>query len=79
MSGACFMCDRQAEELLVIVRVDGTAYDVPICDLCLTQTKVRSQPIRLAHELIDARNDYRARHRGGSMRTRARNALRKIS
>ena len=42
----------------------GTAYDVPMCVECLTETNVRSRPIRLAHELIDARNDYRTLRRG---------------
>jgi hypothetical protein len=64
MSGECFICDQRADGVLVVERFDGTAYDVPMCVECLTETNVRSRPIRLAHELIDARNDYRTQRRG---------------
>jgi len=63
MSGACFICDQPADAALVVIRFDGTAYEVPMCSACLAETKLRAQPIRLAHELIDARNDYRTQRR----------------
>jgi hypothetical protein len=36
---------------------------VPMCVMCVTETRSREPRIRFAHELIDARNDYRARRR----------------
>jgi hypothetical protein len=32
VSGACFICDQQANDVLVISRLDRTAYDVPMCE-----------------------------------------------
>ena len=63
MSGACFICDQRSDAVLVVNRFDGTAYEVPMCVACLAETDLRSGPIRRAHELIDARNDYRTRRR----------------
>ncbi len=63
MSGACFICDQPTEEVIAIERVDRSSYVVPMCVVCLTETKVASRPMRFAHELIDARNGFRARHR----------------
>ena len=63
MSGECFICDDHADGVLPIDRFDGTTYPVPMCVVCLAETSLRAQPIRLAHELIDARNGYRARRR----------------
>ena len=63
MSCECFICDRHADEFLAVYRFDGTEYKVPMCLECLTETTLRSRQIRFAHELIDARNDFRARHR----------------
>lgn len=60
MSGECFICDQRTNDVLVVERVDGTTYEVPICVVCLNETNLRSRQIRLAHELIDTRNDYRA-------------------
>ena len=57
---ACFICDRPTREVLVVTRIDGTAYDVPMCAGCASRARQREQPIHFAHELIDARNDYRA-------------------
>ena len=64
MSGECFICDQRADDVLVVERLDGTAYEVPMCVECLTETNARPHPIRLAHELIDARNDSRTQRRG---------------
>lgn len=61
MSGVCFICDQQAGDVLVVDRFDGTTYGVPMCVVCLTETDLRSRPVRFAHELIDARNAYRTR------------------
>jgi hypothetical protein len=63
VSGACFICDQQANDVLVISRLDRTAYDVPMCEACLIETDVLSRSIRWAHELIDVRNEYRTHHR----------------
>jgi hypothetical protein len=62
MSGECFICDQRTNSVLTVGRFDGTTYDVPMCVGCLTETSRRAQPIRLAHELIDARNEYRRSH-----------------
>jgi len=63
VSSLCFICDRQANDVLVISRLDTTSYDVPMCEACLIETDVRSRSIRLAHQLIDVRNEYRTHHR----------------
>ena len=60
MSGACFICDEPADDVLLVDRCDGTDYGVPMCARCLAETHLRSRPIRLADELIDARNVSRA-------------------
>jgi hypothetical protein len=51
------------ETVLVVRRTNGSAYEVLMCAICLSETDLRSSPSLLPHELIDARNGYRAHHR----------------
>jgi hypothetical protein len=63
MSGECLVCDELTDARLLVGRDDGTAYLVPMCVRCLDESNLRSGETRHAHELIDARNNYRARCR----------------
>jgi hypothetical protein len=57
----CFICDRHTGDVVAVVRSDGTSYPVPICRAC--ESIMGSRPARFAHDLIDARNDYRRQPR----------------
>jgi hypothetical protein len=55
----CFICDGRTGDVLEVLRSDGTSYAVPMCRVCVSESVMGSRPVRLAHELIDARNAYR--------------------
>jgi len=62
----CFICERPADgDALLIERRDGSTYPVAICLACYDELILpRTEPLRLASELIDLRNAKRRRGEG---------------